>query len=95
MFGFFRKRNPKGLTLLQQERSELKSKYSNTPIAPLKSPAKMVDKETVPGTAFASQCPLCGAFNMHMLEKDKAGLIALICTKCNEVYEVEKIADSP
>ncbi|MFZ5365531.1 MAG: hypothetical protein ACOZBH_05060 [Patescibacteria group bacterium] len=93
MFGIFRGKK-KGLSLFQQEKGALKAKYGNTPIPPLKHTAERKEKETIPGFQFASKCGSCGAFNIHVIEKSKSGILALICTKCNDVYETEVIADS-
>jgi len=97
MFGLFGKgRKKKGLALLQDHQTTQRNLHANnTPIAPLKNPAKKVSVPTLPGTSFASRCTHCDSFNMHMVESDKFGWINLICSKCGKTYEVEKIADNP
>lgn len=95
MLGFFGKKK-KGLALLRQHKTEQRSLHANnTPIAPLKTSSKKVSVPTLTGTSFTSVCTNCNSLNMHMIESDKCGWINLLCRKCGEVYEFEKIADNP
>lgn len=84
------KRKKKGLAVFQDNQYGLRARYANTPIPPINS-SNENDMKTVPGERFASQCTHCRAYNIHMVRQDRKGLITLICVKCKNVYEVEKI----